>query len=354
MSEEFDEMQIMLRFWWKRYRRLVGVLAVVVLVTWAGGSVFYKVEADSAGVVLRLGKIAKQSGPGLHFKWPWPIDTVYIVPVELVQSTEFGYRTRTPGRRTQYAPSSEQDRTMARMLTADLNLAHVEWVVQYRIQEPEDYLFRIGGDRRANAAMNARDLIRDVSEAVMRRIIGDVSVDSVITTGREKIADDAKVEMQEILNGFAAGIKVVAVKLQSATPPEKVKDAFDAVNRAKQRKETVVNQAKGERNRLIPAARGARDRAIAEAEGYEVRVKMEAQGRAHAFLAKLAEFEKAPQITEMRLYLEAMEEILAQVDGKTIIDESIKGVLPLLHIGAGTTGMTPPGSSDSARKGGGR
>ena len=349
MSDEFDEMQIILRHWWRQYRKIVVTIVVIILVIWAGGSVFYKVEADSAGVVLRLGKIAKHTEPGLHFKWPWPIDTVYVVPVERVQSTEFGYRTLAPGRRTQYASPTEQDRVMARMLTADLNLAHVEWVVQYRIQEPADYLFHIGGERGANAVTNARDLIRDVSEAVMRRVIGDVSVDSVITTGREQIASDVKTEMQEMLNGFDAGIKIVAVKLQTAEPPEKVKDAFDAVNRAKQSKEKVVNESKGERNRLIPAARGARDRAVAEAEGYAVRVKMEAQGRANAFLSRLAEYEKAPEVTKMRLYLEAMEEILEQVDQKTVIDESLKGTLPLLHLGTGAIGP-----AEQSRKGGGR
>ena len=175
---------------------------------------------------------------------------------------------------------------MARMLTADLNLAHVEWVVQYRIKNPEHYLFKIGGGRRGNPVSNAHDLIGDVSEAVMRRITGDASVDSVITIGREQIASDAKEEMQQMLDGFEAGIRIEGVKLQSATPPEPVKDAFDAVNRAKQSKERVVNEAKGERNRLIPAARGKRDRAIAEAEGYALRVKMEAQGRANAFLSR--------------------------------------------------------------------
>ena len=354
MTDEFEDFQIVLRHWWRRYHKHVVAAAVVVVLIWAGGSMLYKVEADSQGVVLRLGKIATTTQPGLHFKWPWPIDTAYTVPVERVQSLEFGYRTMAPGRRTQYAAPTEGSRTMARMLTADLNLAHVEWVVQYRIQTPEDYLFKIGGERGAGAPENARDLIRDVSEAVMRRIIGDVSVDSVITVGREKIADDAKVEMQEMLNRFEAGVRIVGVKLQSATPPDKVKDAFDAVNRAKQSKESVVNEAKGERNRLIPAARGARDRAIAEAEGYTVRVSKEAQGRANAFLARLAEYEKAPEITKMRLYLEAMEEVLMQVDDKIVIDESVTGMLPLLHLGTGAIGLTPPGAGGQTGRGGGR
>ncbi|MHC4698024.1 MAG: FtsH protease activity modulator HflK, partial [Planctomycetota bacterium] len=300
MTQDMVDLEVVLRHYWRRHHKRIIAVGVVLVLLWASSSMFYKVEADSEGVVLRLGKLSKTTTSGLHFKLPWPIDTVQTVPVHRVQSLEFGYRTIAAGRRTQYARPGEQDQTMARMLTGDLNLAHVEWVVQYQIKDPEDHLFRIGGEGRSSPENNARDLIQDVSEAVMRRIIGDVSVDTVITTGREQIASDTKNEMQQWLDSFEAGIKVVAVKLQSAAPPDPVKDAFDAVNRAKQSKERVVNEAKGERNRLIPAARGGRDRAIAEAEGYALRTVQEAQGRASAFLARLTEYDKAPQITKTR------------------------------------------------------
>ena len=353
MAEEYADLEIVIKHYWGRYRKRIIAAVVLAALLWASGSMFYKVEADSRGVLLRLGKLTENTPPGLHFKLPWPIDMVHTVPVERVQSMEFGYRTVLPGRRTQFARATDNLKTMARMLTADLNLAHVEWVVQYRIHTPEDYLFKIGGERPTFAsAANARDLIGDVSEAVMRRVIGDVSVDSVITIGREQIAADVKEEMQRTLDGFEAGIKVVAVKLQSATPPDPVKDAFDAVNRAKQSKERVVNEAKGERNRLIPAARGQRDRTIAEAEGYAMRVQMEAEGRAHAFLARLAEYEKAPEVTKMRLYVEAMEEILMNVDDKIIIDQSIKGILPVLQLNAGASAIAP--RSELRRTGGRR
>lgn len=348
MSQEMDDLQYALKHYWQQYRGLIiaGVLVVVLL--WAGGSMFYTVDPDSRGVVLRLGKPLDPSMPGLHFKLPWPIDKVVTVPVEKVQSLEFGYRTLEAGRRTRYAAASEDQKTMARMLTADLNLAHVEWVVQYKINDPIKFLFNIGGEPGTPQARNAADLISDTSEAVMRRIVGDGSVDSVITTGREQVAINAKIEMQHILDGFDSGITVVGVKLQSATPPEPVKDAFDAVNRAKQTKEKRVNEAKGERNAQIPAARGQRDRAIAEAEGYAMFVALAAEGQANAFLAKLAEFEKAPEITRTRLYLEAMEEVFAQVKDKIIIDESVRGILPLLHLNASDTG------AGQARKGGRR
>jgi membrane protease subunit HflK len=336
-----DDLQYALRHYWARYRGAITLLIVLLLCVTAAGSAFYKVNEKSEGVVLRCGEHLKTTGPGLHFKLPWPIDTVYKVPVKQVQSLEFGRRTLVPGRKTQYAPPSEDDKTMARMLTADLNLAHVEWVVQYLVSNPRDYLFNIGGEPGGDAAENARELIQDASEAVMRRIVGDKSIDSVITTGGEGIADQAQEELQAMLNGFKSGIKIEDIKLVAAQPPEKVKDAFDAVNRAEQIKERIVNEAKGERNKKIPAARGLKDRAIAEAQGYALRVTMEAQGQANAFLSKLAEYEKAPAVTRTRLYLEAMEEIFAQVQDKVVIDESVKGMLPLLHLGSGTAGSAP-------------
>ncbi|GAG23673.1 unnamed protein product, partial [marine sediment metagenome] len=216
--------------------------------------------------------------------------------------------------------------------TGDLNLAHVEWIIQYRIKDAYNYLFKIGGH--ASAPASVRDTIRDVSEAVMRRIVGDASVDEVITTGRDRIASEAKVQTQQMLDKFETGVEVVTVELQASTPPEEVKDAFDAVNRAKQNKERAVNEALGERNRQIPAARGQRDRMISEAEGYKQRVVLEATGKTNAFLAQLIEFEKAPEITTTRLYLEAMEQVLMQVPNKTVIDKSVQGVLPLLNLDA--------------------
>lgn len=354
MSQELEDLEIILRAYWKRYHNRIIAVGVVVLLLWGSSSAMYEVQANSNGVVLRLGKAIANTPPGLHFKLPWPIDQVYFVPVEKVQSLEFGYTTAVPRRRVTNAPSTDEHRTMARMLTADLNLAHVEWVVQYRIENPEDYLFKIGGETRGDPAANARDLIRDISEAVMRQIIGDVSVDSVITIGREQIAADAKKAMQEMLNAFESGIKVVAVKLQSATPPEPVKDAFDAVNRAKQSKERVVNEAKGERNRLIPAARGQRDRTIAEAEGYAIRVEKEAEGNANAFISKLVEYEKAPEVTRKRLYIEAMEQVLMQVDDKIIIDESVRGLLPLLQLNSDAGESSSAQSTPRDRRGGGR
>lgn len=318
----------------KHYARLYGgriILGLVLVVAlWVGANVFYSVAADSEGVVLRFGRYSKTTLPGLHTKWPWPVETVQIVPVQQIQTLEFGFGTINPGQITRYASPTPEHETMARMLTGDLNLAHVEWIVQYKIKDAQHYLFRIGGHPSNKVAVE--NTIRNAAEAVLRMLVGDRSVDEVITRGREEIATEAKRGIQEMVDNFEAGVEIVTVKLQSATPPEAVKDAFDAVNRARQNKERVVNEARGQRNRVIPAARGQRDRVISEAEGYRQRVVPEMTGRANAFLAQLAEYNKAPDVTRIRLYLEAMEETLAQVDGITIIDETIRGLLPMLKL----------------------
>ncbi|NIA07424.1 MAG: FtsH protease activity modulator HflK [Actinobacteria bacterium] len=336
MNGTFDPSEFPIGDYWRRYHRHIGIGAVVIFAIVVISSIFYQVDADSEGVLLRFGKYVKTTEPGLHAKLFWPIEEVHVVPVQMIQSLEFGFATITPGRVTRYARGTEEQAAIARMLTGDLNLAHVEWVVQYRIKDAYNYLFKIGGNTDSARAVN--DTIRSVSEAVMRKLVGDASVDEVITIGRDQIASDAKLEIQEMLNKFNTGVEVVTVKLQSATPPDAVKDAFDEVNRAKQNKERVINEARGERNRQIPAARGKRDQAISEAEGYRERVVKTTTGRVNAFLAQLAEYEKAPEVTRTRLYLETMEEILSAVDSKIIIDESVRGLLPFLNIGADAAG----------------
>ncbi len=345
MSTTPNELEFLIRYHWNRHKGRIVLVVPVILAIWIVSSVFYSIEADSQGVILRLGKYSRIGEPGLHTKLPYPIETVMSVPVQKIQTLEFGFATTAAGRVTQYARPTAEHKIIGRMLTGDLNLAFVEWIVQYRISDPKDYLFRIGGGR--TSELGVRDLIGDVSEVAMRKLVGDASVDEVITVGRDRIASAAKLELQKMLDKFEPGIEIVTVKLQSATPPEPVKDAFDSVNRARQNKDRVVNDALATKNRQIPAARGNRERVILEAEGYKQLVVLEMTGRANAFLAQLAEFEKVPEVTRTRLYLETMEEVLGQVDSKMVIDESIRGLLPLLNLNA--VGETPP---LSRRKGG--
>lgn len=331
-------------FSWAR-RILAGLIVtgVVLLVL----SMFYRIDASDEGVVLRFGEKWDVATPGLHWKLPWPIDKVYKVPVQRIQSLEFGFATQQPGRRTVYRQGSDDDLNVAEMLTGDLNLGLVEWIVQYRVKDSGQYLFKIGGAEASNpwalsggtsSEVNPAvpDTIRDVSESVMRKLVGDSSIDYVLTIGRDQVAKDAEILIQEELDGFEAGIDIVTVKLQTTSPPTaEVQDAFQEVNRARQKKERVVNEARGERNSKIPAARGAKEKAIAESEGYHNRVVLKTTGEKNAFLAQLAEYEKAPDVTKKRLYLEAMEEILSNVGSKTIIDDSVRGLVPLLNLDPG-------------------
>ena len=332
MTEEFDQAMVELKYHLRRHRRLIALAVVVVVGLILVSSVFYSVAPDEEGVLLRFGRHTKSVDPGLHTKFPWPVDQVINVPIQKINTLEFGFATAAAGRVTQYRKPTREDLQVAEMLSADLNLAHVEWIVQYRIADASRYLFKLGGER--NQTTTVEDAIQDASETVMRQLVGNVSVDEVLTFGRDRIAGDAKQELQKMLDGFDCGVTIVAVKLQTVSPPETVKDAFDSVNRARQNKERVINEARGERNSQIPKKRGQRDRAITEAEGYRELVVRTATGRANAFLARMTEYQKAPEITRTRLYLEAMEELLQQVDEKVIIDESIRGLVPLLNLDA--------------------
>ncbi|MFK7766986.1 MAG: FtsH protease activity modulator HflK [Mariniblastus sp.] len=329
-----------------------GLLLLIALVGFLCYSSFYRVDASEQGIVLRFGKHHRTVEPGLQMKFPWPIENVFTVPVRRVQSLEFGFTTNSPGRVTAYEPRNASNDEVAEMLTGDLNLAHVEWIVQFKIMNATDSLFNISdesslvGDfmlniRKSDINPAIPDVIQDISETVMRKLVGDRSVDSVLTMGREEIAGTAKREIQKMLDEFEAGVEIITVKLQTTSPPELVKDAFQNVNRARQNKERVVNEAEGERNRQIPAARGKRDQLISEAEGYRERTVMEATGSVNAFKAKLAEYEKSPEVTKQRLYLEAMEEVLGQVGAKTIIDQSVNQMLPILNLNQGQPTPNP-------------
>ncbi len=329
----------------------IAIFGIVALLLYTS---FYRVDASAEGVVLRFGKKVRVVSPGLQMKMPWPIESVYTVPVMKIQSLEFGFRTVSPDRKTVYAKRSNELDDVADMLTGDLNLAHVEWIVQYQISDSAKSLFNVGGDdggyymqRLTKSGINPAipDTIRDVSETIMRKLVGDRSVDSALTMGREEIANEAKRNIQEMLDEYDIGVQIVTVKLQTTSPPESVKDAFQEVNRARQNKERVVNEAEGERNRQIPAARGRRDQMISEAEGYRELNVLETQGLISAFESKLAEYEKAPEITKQRLYLEAMQEVLSSVGSKTIIDDSVNQMLPILNIGEATPGNPLRGNS---------
>jgi len=298
----------------------VIILIVVVLVFIS--SSFYTIGVNEVGVIQRFGKYARTTPPGLNFKLPWGIEKLTKVKVRLVYKEEFGLRTLRAGIRTQYASSSAY-LNESLMLTGDLNVAVVPWIVQYRITDPYKYLFKV---------RNVKTTLRDLAEATMRLVVGDRSINEVISK-REEIADQAKVLLQKELDEAETGINVVTIEMKKTNVPEPVQPSFNEVNQATQEKERMIYQAKEEYNKAIPAAKGNAEKTIKSAEGYALDRVNRAKGDAARFLAQFAEYEKAKDVTRRRLYLESLKDLLPKLGSKYILDEEQKNVLPLLNLG---------------------
>ena len=278
----------------------------------------YTVDANENAVVLRLGKYHITTGPGLQFKLPI-IDTVYKVKVDYQYKEEFGFRTLRPGVKSAFSTRGYEEE--AWMLTGDLKIADVRWVVQYKIKNARDYLFNV---------KNVNETIKDVSESAMRLMIGDRSFIEVIQTERVAIADNAKLYMQEILDKYKSGVSIQLVQLQGVVPPEPVADSFNEVNRAKQDQETLINEAKQSYNKQIYKIEGEAQKIITEAEGYAIERVNNAKGDVALFESVLKEYIKAPQITMDRLYIETMEHVLSINKNKIIVDKDIEHLVPFL------------------------
>jgi modulator of FtsH protease HflK len=303
-----------------------ALLVIGVLVfAWTG---FYTVPAESEGVVLRFGRFHRIVPSGLHFKIPLGVDITHLVPVKRQLKQEFGFGTPNATAPQQATEQNEWQEEKA-MVTGDLNAALVEWVIQYRIERPDLYLFSV---RDPDATL------RDASESVMREVVGDRTVDEVITIGRQEVEDEALQKLRMLTQSYAMGIKVDQVQLKNVNPPEKVQASFNEVNQAQQEKERAINVANGEYNKEIPRARGRAAQSIRAAEGYAKQRINEAEGEASAFNALLAEYTKAPEVTRKRIYLETMAEVLPKVKNKVIIGEEVKGTLPLLSLNGAAIG----------------
>ncbi len=300
-------------------RILFVILGVLVLVCLATS--FYTVEADEIAVVLMFGKSVRQADPGLHFKLPLGIENAISIPVRKVFKEEFGFRTVRPGIRTTYDARDFGEESL--LLTGDLNIADVEWVVQYKIKDPKKYLFSVRDPRRA---------LRDLSESVMSRVIGDRTVTEVLTVGRIEIAAEVKQHLQTLLDLYETGLDVANVTLQDVNPPEKVKAAFNAVNEAKQEKDRLINDAWRDYNQSVPKSKGLAQQQISEAEGYALKRVNQAQGDADKFNAIRTEYQNAKEVTRQRLYLEAMQEVLPQVKEIYIIDDKANTPIPILQL----------------------
>lgn len=300
-----------------------AVVLLLVILLWSS---WFTVQPEETGVVQRFGAVVRTVGPGLHFKLPYGIETAWPVPTARVLKEEFGFRTAaTPaGQRTQYADKTFKDVSL--MLTGDLNVIDVQWIVQYRIEDPVRYLFRV---------REPRQTIRDIAEAVMRRVVGNHLGSDVLTVGRAAVSTEVKEEMQKILTTYETGVRLVTVELQDVTPPDAVKPAFNEVNEARQDRERTINQAQEQANREIPKARGEATRTITEAEGYAVERVNRATGEATRFRAVLDEYQRAPEVTRRRLYLEAMGAVLPEAKALYIIDSAQKALVPWLPLESG-------------------
>jgi len=317
------------RHWRARFRRmiprgpraliLVAAIIVAIIVAWTA---YYAVPSDSVAVVQRFGKYLKVVPPGLHFKLPLGIDQTRTVPVKRQLKQEFGFATA--GATDPYQSSRPRDaKRETQMVTGDLNAALVEWVVQYRISDPVKFLFEV---------REPSETLRYVSESVMREVVGDRTVDEVITIGRQEIESEALNKMQALSSKYIMGISIDQVQLKNINPPEPVQESFNEVNQAQQEKEKLINEARRDYNKVIPLAEGEKDQRIREADGYRLKRINEAEGDVARFNALLAEYTKAPEVTRRRIYVETLQEVLPGLRSKFIIDENSRSILPLLNL----------------------
>lgn len=282
---------------------------------------YFTVPADSEAVILRFGQYNRTAAPGLNFKMPFWFETKEIIPVARTLKMEFGFGT--PGSTNNYQTRPKEHQAEQSMITGDKNSALVEWVVQYRISDPEAYLFRV---------RDPEDTMRDASESVMREVVGDRTVDEVITIGRQSIETDALVKLQDLVDKYELGLQIDQLQLKNVNPPKPVQPSFNEVNQAQQDRAKQINVAKGLYNKAVPKTEGEADMKISSAEGEKLQRVNEATGDAERFLALFKEYEKAPSITRQRLYLEKIKDVLPKLKSKIIMDGEASKPLPLLDL----------------------
>ncbi len=322
---------------------LSGILAIILLML-AGSTSWFTVDPEEKAVVLRFGKINRTVGQGFQLKLPFGIEREYKVPVLRQLKEEFGFQSAAnqdgQTQRLGFMGALENySRTSLRgvdeeslMLTGDLNVADIEWVTQFTIVDPEKYLFSYRVHDQARHNNEAIDTFRDMNESVMRQVIGDHTINEVLTTGRSHIQSQVLQKLQALCSDYDLGIRVDQVILQDINPPESVKPAFNEVNEAEQEMHTSIERARAEYNKVIPRAEGEAESAIEAAKGYQQRRINEAEGDATAFKQIFEAYRQAPEVTRKRMYLETMQDVLGNAGSKTIIDHDLKGLLPMLNL----------------------
>jgi membrane protease subunit HflK len=298
------------------------VFLLVLLVLIGVWTSFFTIPAESEGIVLRFGKYIKKVPSGLHSKLPFGVDSIITVPTQRQQKLEFGFATSGYTNPDQSGTEPAKEKSM---VTGDLNSALVEWIVQYRITDPENYLF---------AVREPGQTLRDISEATMREVIGDRTVDEIITIGRQEIEDTALARIRELAKRYNLGVSINQVQLKNVNPPEPVQPSFNEVNRAQQDRENFINIANGEYNKAVPRARGEADQKVRAAEGYRFKRINEAEGDVSAFSIVLEQYVKSPDVTRTRIYLETLGDVLPQAKQQIIVDDTVQQILPMLPLPA--------------------
>ncbi|MGH2627424.1 MAG: FtsH protease activity modulator HflK [Anaerolineales bacterium] len=302
---------------WGGVASALAALVLLVLLTTS----WFTVSPEEVGLVLRFGRYVRHTDPGLNLKWPFPIETVMKVPVQRQLKEQFGFRTSEGGVRARH--SEEDLGRESLMLTGDLNVAIVEWTAQFRVRDPYKYLFKV---------RDVRTTFRDLNEGVMREVVGDRSVNEVLTIGRQEVAAEVERLLQELCDQYDTGIKVEQIVLQDVNPPDAVKPSFNEVNQAQQEREKMINEARAEYNKVIPKASGEAQQTIQQAEGYATDRVNRARGDAEAFRALHAAYTRSPEVTRRRIYLETMNAIFPKLKRKVVVDDKLRNLLPLLSL----------------------
>ena len=310
-----------------RYKKMLYIVPVLLLVAVGIMTSYYIVQPEEEAVVKRFGKVVALKQPGLHFKMPFGIDSAQMVPTARVLKQEFGFRTESVQGRTNYS-KDKRHRGESLMLTGDLKVIDVEWVVQYRVSDPDKFLHRV---------RQPEQTLRDVSESVMRRIVGNSLGSDVLTEKRAQVANTSRVELQQAMDKFDLGIQISTIELQDVTPPEPVKPAFNEVNQAEQERERFINEAEKRRNQVIPRAEGEAQQVIAAAQGYAAKRVNAAKGEADRFTAVYEAYLDAPEVTRQRMYLEMIDQVLPSAGKIYIMDENQTNPIPLLNLGDSKT-----------------
>jgi membrane protease subunit HflK len=301
----------------------------------------YQVQPEEVGVVVRFGRFIRTTEPGLRAKVPF-VEQVYRIPVQRQLKEEFGFRTAEAGVRSTFVRNDYSAEAV--MLTGDLNVAVVEWIVQYRVADPYRYLFKV---------RNITDTFRAMNEAVMRQVVGDRTVTEVLTVGRQAIETRAEELLRELTQQYEMGITIEQVVLQDVNPPDPVKPSWDEVNQAQQQRDRMINEARAEYNKVIPRAKGEAQQAVLEAEGYGLNRVNRAQGESARFQSVHEAYRRAPDVTRRRLYLETMERVMPRMGGKLLVDANAKGVVPLLPLDWLKAAGASSGEQKPAAAGGG-